>query len=82
MVTLFQVQNTDAPPSSKYGHLRSGQKFYLVLCLETDSPSDFEEADMIPIDGASMVHYLGPEKSIKTFHDYAQKEVIPLLRST
>ena len=44
--SLFEVENTDVPPSlSKLGNLRSGQKD-LVSCLETDSTSDFYEADV------------------------------------
>ena len=75
---LFEVENTDIPPSlSKHGNLRSGQKSDLVPCLEADSPSDFNGADVKLIDGASMVHFLKPDGSIKTFRDYAEKKVIP-----
>ena len=43
---LFEVENTDVPPSlSKHGNLRSGQTD-LVSCLETYSTSDFDEADV------------------------------------
>ena len=77
-VCLFEVENTDVPPSlSKHGNLRSGQKSDLVPCLVADSPSDFNEAFVKLIDGASMVHFLKPDTSIKTFHDYAEKKVIP-----
>ena len=77
---LFEVENTDVPPSlSKHGNLRSGQKSDLVPCLEADSPSDFNETDVKLIDGASMVHFLKPDTSMKTFHDYAEKKVIPFI---
>ena len=79
--SLFEVENLDAPPSlSKYGKRRSGQKSDLVSCLETDLPSDFDEADVKLIDGASMVHTLKPDRSIKTFRDYAEKKVIPFIK--
>ena len=62
--SLFEVENTDAPPSlSKHGYLRSGQKSDLVLCLETDSTS---EVNVQLIGGASMVHSLKFDRSIKT----------------
>ncbi len=77
---LFEVENADAPPSlSKNGTLRSGQKSDLVTCLETDTPSEFVEADAVLIDGACMVHILRPDASIKTFQDYAVKKVIPFI---
>ena len=78
--SLFEVENLDAPPSlSKHGKLRSGQKSDLVSCLKTDAPSDFDEADVKLIDGASMVHSLRCDKSIKTFREYAEKKVIPFI---
>ena len=78
--SLFEVENLDAPPSlSKHGKLRSYQKSDLVSCLETDSPSDFDEADVKLIDGASMVHSLKLDRRIKTFHDYAEKKIIPFI---
>ena len=61
---------------SKHGNLRSGQKSNLVPCLEMDMPFDFHEVYKKLIDGASMVHFLIPERSIKTFHDCAEKKVI------
>ena len=77
--SLFEVEYTDVPPSlSKHGNLRSGQKD-LVSCLETDSTSDFDEADVQLIDGASLVHSLRLDRSIKRFHDYAEKKVIPFI---
>ncbi len=77
---LFEVENTDVPPSlSKHGKI-SGQKSDLVSCLEADSSSDFNEADVKLIDGASMVHRLKPDGSIKTFRDYAEKKVIPFAK--
>jgi len=33
-----------------------------------------------PIDGANMVHVLGSDRSIKTFHDYAENKVIPFIK--
>ena len=55
--SLFEVENTYAPPSlSKHGNLRMGQKSDIVPCLQTDSTSDFNEADVKLNDGASMVH--------------------------
>ena len=75
---LFEVENVDCPPSlSKHGVLRSGQKSYLLSCLEVDCPSDFDEADAKLIDGAHMVHVLRPDASIKSFRNYADKNVIP-----
>ena len=75
---LFEVENSDTLPSlSKHGNMRSGQKSELVSCLETDSSSDFDEADVKLINGASMVHSLRPDTTIKTFKDYAKKKVIP-----
>ena len=57
---LFEVENADCPPSlSKHGGIRSGQKSDWLSCLEVDCPSDFDEADAKPIDGAHMVHFLG-----------------------
>ena len=57
---LFEVENADCPPSlSKHGVIRSGQKSDWLSCLEVDCPSDFDEADAKPIDGAHMVHFLG-----------------------
>ena len=55
------------------------QKLDLVSCLETDLTSDFDEADVKLIDGASMVHSLRLDRSIKTFRDYAEKKVIPFI---
>ena len=76
--SLIEVENTDVPPSlSKHGNLRSGQKSDLVSCLETDSPSDFDEADVKLIDGASLIHSLRLDRSIKTFREYAEQKVIP-----
>ena len=46
-----------------------------------DSPSDFDEADGKLIDGAHMVHGLRPGASIKSFHDYADKKVIPYIET-
>ena len=64
--SLFEVENTDVPPSlSKHGNLRSGQKLDLVSCLETDSTSKFDEADVKLIDGASLVHSLRLDRSMK-----------------
>ena len=60
--------------SHHHGNLRSGQKSDLVPCLEADSPSDFNGADVKLIDGASMVHFLKPDGSIKTI---CEKKVIP-----
>ena len=78
--SLFEVENTDVPPSlSKHGNLRSGQKSDLVSCLETDSTSDFDEPDVKLIDGASLVHSLRLDRRIKTFHDHAEKKVIPFI---
>ena len=48
--------------------------------MQTDSPSDFGEADVKLIDGANMVHALGSDRSIKTFHDYAENKVIPFIK--
>ena len=45
-------------PVHVHDMLKSGKKSDLVSCLETDSPSDFDEADVKLIDGASMVHAL------------------------
>ena len=74
---LFEVENTDVPPSlSNHGNLRSGQKSDLVSCLET---SDFDEADVKYIDGASLVHSLILDRSINTFRDYVEKKVIPFI---
>ncbi len=79
--SLFAVENLDAPPSlSKNGKLRNGQKSHLVSCLQTASPSDFGEADVKLIDGASMVHVLGSDSNIKTFYDFAEKKVIPFIK--
>ena len=56
---LFEVENADCPPSlSKHGVLRSGQKSWLLSCVEVDCPSDFDEADAKLIDRAHMVHLL------------------------
>ena len=75
--SLFEVEYLDAPPSlSKNGKLRSRQTSDLVYCLQTDSPSDYGEADVKLIDGANMVHAL----SIKTFHDYAENKMIPFIK--
>jgi len=60
--------------------LRSGKKSDLVSCLQTDSPSHFGKADVKLIDGANMVHALGSDSSIKTFHDYAENKVIPFIK--
>ena len=57
--------------------LKSGKKWDLVSCLETDSPS---EADVKLIDGASMVHALRSDRSIKTFRDYTEKKMIPFIK--
>ena len=65
--SLFEVENTDVPPSlSKHGNLRSGQKSDLVSCLETDSTSDFDKADVKLFDGASFVHSLRLDRNIMT----------------
>ena len=78
---LFEVENGDCPPSlSKHGVLRSGQKSWLLSCVEVDCPSDFDEADAKLIDRAHMVHFLMLDASIKPFRDYADKKVIPLYR--
>ena len=78
---LFEVENADCPPSlSKHGVLRSGQKSWLLSCVEVDCPSDFDEADAKLIDRAHMVHFLMLDASIKSFRDYADKKVIPLYR--
>ncbi len=45
----------------------------LVSWLQTASPSDFGEADVKLIDGASMVHVLGSDSNIKTFYDFAEE---------
>ena len=77
---LFEVENADCPPSlSKRGMLRSDQKSDLLSCLEVECPSDIEEADAKLIDGAHMVHLLRPDASIESFHDYADKTVIPYI---
>ena len=47
--------------------------------MQTDSTSGFNEADVKLIDGASMVHAMRPDRSIKLFHDYAEKKVIPFI---
>ncbi len=75
---LLEVGNANCPPSlSKHGVLRSGQKSDLLFCLEVDYPSDFDEGDANLIDGAQMVHFLRSDASIKSFRDYADKNVIP-----
>ena len=80
---LFKVENADCPPSlSKHGMLRSDQKSDLLSCLEVECPSDFEEADAKLIDGAHMVHLFRRDASIESFHDYADKTVIPLSRGS
>ena len=77
---MFEVENADCPPSlSKHGVIRSGQKSDWLSCLEVDCPSDFDEADGKPIDGAHMVHFVRPVPSIKSFRDYADKKVIPYI---
>ena len=79
---LFEVENTDVPPSlSKHGKLRSGQKSDLVSCLETVSTSDLDEAGVKLIDGDSLVHSLRLDRSIKIFHDYAEKKVNPFIEN-
>ena len=50
-----------------------------MSCLETDSTSDFDEADVKLIDSVSMVQSLRLDSSIKTFHDYAEKKVISFI---
>ena len=45
--------------------------------LGKDSTSDFDEADVKLIDCASLIHSLRLDRSIKTFHEYAEKKVIP-----
>ena len=55
------------PYQTNHGNLRSGQKSDLVSCLETDSTSDFDEADVKLIDGASLIHSPRLDRSIKTF---------------
>ena len=77
---LFEVENAECPPSlSKHGVLRSGQKSDLLSCLEEYYPSDCDEADAKLTDGAHMVHFLSPDASIKSFHAYADKKVIPYI---
>ena len=52
----------------------------MVSCLETGSPSDIDRADVKLVDGVSMVHTLKLDRSIKTFHDYAEKKVLPFIK--
>ena len=74
---LLEVGNANCPPSlSKHGVLRSSQKSDLLSCLEVDYPSDFDEADAKLIDGVHMVPVLRPDASIKSFRDYADKNVM------
>ena len=69
------------PPSLyKHGVQRSDQKSDLLSCLEVECPSDFDEADAKLIDGAHMVHFR-PDASIKSFHDYADRKVLPYIET-
>ena len=54
--------------------IRSG-----VMLGSTHSTSEFDEADVKPIDGASLVQSLRLDRSIITFCDYAEKKVIPFI---
>ena len=54
----------------------------MVSCLETDSTSDFDEAGVKLIDGASLVHSLRLDRSIKysvTIAIATEEKVIPFI---
>ena len=55
---LFEVENSDCPPSlPKHGILSNSHKSDLLPCWEVECPSDVDEADTKLIDCANMVHF-------------------------
>ncbi|CAH1160137.1 unnamed protein product [Phaedon cochleariae] len=81
---FFRHENHAWPPSlAEYGQIRIAKKSDIIGCVEQllqdhDAP---ETLDVVLIDGAVVVHLIRPTEAMKTFEDYAEKGILPYLKS-
>ena len=80
---FFRHENRQFPAALSDGEkLHSCQKSQLAIILESlvTIPDTEPQADVIIIDGSTLVHSL-PPRSSKTFEDYAVNDVLPTVQA-
>ena len=83
--TFFAHENHPWPPSlAELNNLRSGNKSYLVACLEAniDKYTEHPDVDIRVLDGAAIVQVLDPKKArvhVRTFGEYASDVFLPVI---
>ena len=80
---FFQHESLPHPPSiTDNGKMYFSSKSDLLQCFLSNSDDNLvipKTYDCVILDGAAIVHFLSPEKSVVTFLDYAKKRFIPHL---